>query len=115
MGNGSSSLVTGGLRAAGTGNCWALYITVLSADLPCVAAARNAAVSDGSLAGRGAGVGAEVGAGVGAGVETGDCAGVGAGADLGASAGLGLDGASPAAHEFVGGPRAIIHHVVKAQ
>lgn len=70
-------------------------MTVLSADLPCVAAARNAAVSVGSLAGRGAGVGAEVGAGVGAGVETGDCAGVGADAGLGASAGSGLDGRAP--------------------
>ncbi len=69
MGNGSSSLVTGGLRAAGTGNCWALYITVLSGDLLCVAAARNAAVSDGSLAGRGVGVGAEVGVGADAGAK----------------------------------------------
>lgn len=92
MAAGSSSLVTGGLRAAGTGNCWALYITVLSADLLRVAAARNAAVSDGSLAGRGAGVGAEVGAALTSGVETSDCAGVGADAGLGASAGLGLDG-----------------------
>ena len=87
--------MTGGLRAAGIGNCWALYITVLSADLPRVAAARNAAVSDGSLAGRGAGMGVGAGVDVGAatGAETGDCTGAAAG--FGASEGLGLDGRAP--------------------
>ena len=87
--------MTGGLRAPGIGSCWALYITVLSADLPCAAAARNAAVSDGSLAGRGAGMGVGVGVDVGAvtGAEAGDCTGAAAG--FGASEGSGLDGRAP--------------------